>query len=182
MCAVFFCIAKNQEKQEKLRKTILEILPNESDCLNEENMKNLPYLRACIKEALRLYPVISGMSRQAGSDMILSGYQIPKGTNVICWPQLFYRDEKYFQNPNDFIPERWIRNDTWNKQFQSYFMPFGFGLRACIGKRIANMEMECLLTNLIRNYKIECEMENYNFKSTFINVPIGEMKFKITKI
>lgn len=71
------------------------------------------------------------MARETGSELVLSGHRVPKGTNVVCWPQLFYRDDKYFERPNEFLPERWLRDGgddlTWDKQSQSYFMPFGHG-------------------------------------------------------
>lgn len=55
-----YSLAKNPDKQEKLRKEILKILPNKDSILTEENMKSMPYLRACIKEASRLNPVTIG--------------------------------------------------------------------------------------------------------------------------
>lgn len=58
--AVLFCIAKNQQKQENLRKYLCELLPNKNDHFTIEKMQNMPYLRACIKESLRMYPPVSG--------------------------------------------------------------------------------------------------------------------------
>lgn len=76
------------------------------------------------------------MARETGSELVLSGHRVPKGTNVVCWPQLFYRDDKYFERPNEFLPERWLRDGgddlTWDKQSQSYFMPFGHGGKSLI--------------------------------------------------
>lgn len=54
--AILLCLAKNPEKQLKLREEILQVMPTKDTLLNESNTKHLPYLRAVIKEALRYYP------------------------------------------------------------------------------------------------------------------------------
>ena len=77
-----YCLAKHPEKQEKLREELMKILPNKDSCLTSENMKNMPYLRACIKEGTRIYPAVSGNLRKTGNDVVLQGYQIPKGVIV----------------------------------------------------------------------------------------------------
>lgn len=51
------------------------------------------------------------------------------------------------------------------------YLSFGFGPRSCVGKRIAKMEMEVLLSRLIRDYKVECNYPDIKFKSVLINVP-----------
>lgn len=75
---MLFCLAKNPEKQEKLRQEILSILPEKSSELTVENMKSLPYLRAALKESLRMFPVTVGTMRATTKDMIFQGYQVPK--------------------------------------------------------------------------------------------------------
>lgn len=74
-------IAKNPEKQEKLREEIRQILPTVDSKLTAGCLNNIPYLRACIKEAMRLSPVVAAGARGTGQDLVLQGYQIPKGVN-----------------------------------------------------------------------------------------------------
>ena len=76
---VMYCLAKNPEKQEKLREELMKILPDKNSRLTPENMKNMPYLRACIKEGTRIYPAVIGNLRKTGNDVVLQGYQVPKG-------------------------------------------------------------------------------------------------------
>lgn len=68
----------NPEKQAKLTEEIFKILPNIDSPLTEESLNNIPYLRACLKESMRVNPLIPGHLRAAGQDIILNGYQIPK--------------------------------------------------------------------------------------------------------
>lgn len=76
--SVLYSLAKNPDKQEILRKEIMNILPEKSAHLTTQSLNNIPYLRAVIKEALRLNPPISGNARDAGQDLVIQGYQIPK--------------------------------------------------------------------------------------------------------
>lgn len=76
---ILYCLALNPDKQEKLRQELRTILPKKDSPLTPENMQDLPYLRACIKEGLRVCPPLAGTARAVGKDIVLQGYQIPKG-------------------------------------------------------------------------------------------------------
>uniref|UniRef100_A0A1B0D8J6 Cytochrome P450 n=1 Tax=Phlebotomus papatasi TaxID=29031 RepID=A0A1B0D8J6_PHLPP len=70
----------NPEKQNILRSELLKILPEKDTPLTIENTTNMPYLRACIKEALRVMPITIGNLRSSGRNIVLKGYQIPKAS------------------------------------------------------------------------------------------------------
>jgi cytochrome P450 family 12 len=75
-------MATNPDKQEKLRAELSTLLPEGSSKITPESLISMPYLRACIKEAARLYPVTPGTMRILTKDIILNGYHIPKGVSV----------------------------------------------------------------------------------------------------
>ncbi|XP_073836139.1 probable cytochrome P450 12c1, mitochondrial [Musca autumnalis] len=185
LSAIFICLAKAPEKQEKLRQEILTNIGNAND-FTIENMANLPYLRACIKEALRIYPVVFGNIRISAKDLSLSGYQIPKGTNVFMASNMLLHEEKYFSNPLEFIPERWLRSVEPGMETVSarninpfIFLPFGFGPRSCLGKRIVDMELEITVANIVRNFTMEYHYPTDNaFRTYFMNTCILPLKFK----
>lgn len=132
-------------------------------------MQHLPYLRACIKEGMRYYPIILGTLRSLPNNVVLSGYRIPAGIDIMVNSNLLLRNEEFVREPNKFIPERWLRNDTEGKKYHIdnpfVFLPFGFGPRSCVGKRIVDLELEITLARLMRNFVIEF---NYSTENAFI--------------
>uniref|UniRef100_T1PCC0 Cytochrome P450 n=1 Tax=Musca domestica TaxID=7370 RepID=T1PCC0_MUSDO len=185
MSAVLLCIATNPEKQERLRKEILTAI-GRNDAFSMENMKNLPYLRACIKESMRLYPLIFGNMRTTAMDLCLSGYQVPKGTHVFLTSNMLLKEERYFPQANEFMPERWLRTkDMDNLKITNpfVFLPFGFGPRSCVGKRIVELQLEITLANIVRNFKVEYNYPTENaFKNYFMNTCVIPLKFKFTDL
>lgn len=185
---ILYCLAKNQDKQQLLREELRRILPNKDDPLTPDKMRNMPYLRAVIKEGIRLYPPTSGNLRKISDDLVLSGYQVPKGTEVIMALMLLHRSEEQFAKPEEFIPERFLKNNVdpqcpHAKDANPFsYLPFGFGARMCVGRRLAELEIEVLVTRFIRDYKLEWNHSDLKIKSVLINIPEGDLKFKITKV
>ncbi|XP_070500423.1 cytochrome P450 CYP12A2-like [Chironomus tepperi] len=182
-----YCLAKNPEKQEILRQELINILPEKNSKLTTENNKNMPYLRAVIKEAMRLYPVVSGNVRQTTKEIVVSEYRIPANTHVALQFYIDLLNEKYYPDPMKFLPERWLRDQSDGDVKAGVanpfsFLPFGFGVRSCIGKRIAELELETLVVNVIRNFKVEWHYPEMKIKSTFVNIPDSEMRFKVIDV
>ncbi|XP_068155534.1 probable cytochrome P450 12a4, mitochondrial isoform X2 [Drosophila tropicalis] len=188
--AALLSLALNPEKQEKLREEVREVLPNKDSEFTEASMKNVPYLRACIKESQRIYPLIVGNSRVTEKDCVLSGYRVPANTFISMIPLGSLKSDEYFPRSSEFLPERWLRNTETKSQANSLkltnpfvFLPFGFGPRMCVGKRIVDMELELGLARLVRNFKIEFNHPAENaFRSALINVPNIPLKFKFTDL
>lgn len=81
MSNILYHLAKNPAKQEKLRKEIQNLPLDKNGNLMPTSLLKIPYLRACTKEAMRLSPIIGGTARAAGRDLVIKGYQIPKGVS-----------------------------------------------------------------------------------------------------
>lgn len=183
--AILLCLAKNPDKQAKLREEILKVMPNKNSVLNENDTKNLPYLRAVMKEAMRYYPNGTGSLRNPVQDVVLSGYKIPKGTNVVMNFNCLLRDDAFFPQAERFLPERWLRDDQNKKEKMDPFsyLPFGIGPRICVGKRLAEMEMEMIILKLLRNFEVEFHYDaSKPFKANFVNVPGIPMRFTFKDI
>lgn len=183
-----YCLAKNPEKQQKLRDEITSILKDKDAPLSGEIMNNMPYLRAVIKEGLRLFPPNMVNIRRTFENLVIKGYQVPKGIDIMMNTLHMFKDECYFGNPNEFIPERWLRKQDENVCPQSLklshpfaYLPFGYGARFCVGKRIAEMELEVMLTRLVSNYKLEWHHADLEMKAALVVIPDGDLKFRLIK-
>uniref|UniRef100_A0A182INU6 Uncharacterized protein n=1 Tax=Anopheles atroparvus TaxID=41427 RepID=A0A182INU6_ANOAO len=187
---VLYCLARNPERQEKLRAELRRILPTKDSHLTPDNMKNMPYLRACIKEGLRLFPPTSGNGRCTGKNLVLQGYRIPKGTLVGMGQLVLQRQEGQFTRPSDFVPERWLAGaeatssgcPSAKEAHPFVYMPFGFGARTCIGRRLAMMEMEILISRIIRQYDIRWNHGELKYKATLVNIPANDLKFEMMDV
>ncbi|KAH8318079.1 hypothetical protein KR074_007532, partial [Drosophila pseudoananassae] len=126
-------------------------------------------------------------------DTVVGGYRVPAGTNVSMCPLNSYSSDKYFPKATVFMPERWLRpakdepgqcpaSDLRTKN-PFVFLPFGFGARMCVGKRIVDMELELGIARLIRNFNVEFNYSTKNaFRSALVNLPNIPLKFKFTDL
>ncbi|XP_055709201.1 probable cytochrome P450 12b2, mitochondrial [Phlebotomus papatasi] len=178
---VLYNLSMNPEKQNILRSELLKILPEKDTPLTIENTTNMPYLRACIKEALRIMPITLGNVRSTGRNIVLKGYQIPKETDVFMNATAVHKDEHYFPDHDSFIPERWLRGEGKHENYNPFtYLPFGFGSRICVGRRFAEMEIESLVSRLVRNYHLEWHHAPPKIRTTSINIPQGDLKLRLT--
>ena len=152
-------------------------------------MNTIPYMRAVLKETMRLAPVVNGNLRATGKDIVLQGYQIPKGTEVVMCSLGLQTEEANFPQSDEFIPERWLKDPVAAAGCPSaktahpfIYLPFGFGSRACIGRRFAEMEVEILLARLLRDQKVEWNYGKIKYANTLIISPTGDLKFKFTEL
>lgn len=76
-------LAENPAEQEKLRAEVLRILPDREQSLQVRDLDHMPYMRACIKESMRIKPIVMGNMRAVGQNLILDGYRIPKDVSMI---------------------------------------------------------------------------------------------------
>ncbi|SPP73511.1 probable cytochrome P450 12b2, mitochondrial [Drosophila guanche] len=189
---ILYHLARNPEKQNQLRRELLRILPDSKASLTDESTKNMPYLRACIKEGLRITSITPGNFRITPKDLVLSGYQVPRGTGVLMGVLELSNSDEYFAQSADFMPERWLKSDMAadvkacpeaRTRNPFVYLPFGFGPRTCIGKRIAELEMETLLVRLLRRYHISWLPDTaLQYESTIILSPCGDIRFKLEPV
>ncbi|KAL6112905.1 cyp27c1 [Pungitius sinensis] len=119
-----------------------------------DDVTRLPLIRGLVKETLRLFPVLPGNGRITQDDLVVGGYFIPKGTQLALCHYSTSFEEENFANALDFRPDRWIRKDSTDRVDNFGSIPFGYGIRSCIGKRVAELEMHLALTRLIQKFHI----------------------------
>jgi cytochrome P450 len=118
-----------------------------------EDVQHLPYCNAVIKESLRCYPAAWVFQRMALEDVELSGYAIPKGTFIWISPWVLHHDARWYEEPNTFMPERWLK-EKQEQPLREAYIPFGGGPRICIGNGFAMMEGVLLLATMVQQYRV----------------------------
>ncbi len=144
----FYWIHKFPEVREKL----LAELENIADTSDIKALNQLSYLDAVCKETLRIYPVaIVTFPRITKSSIKVGHYEYPPDMILAPCIYLLHHREDIYPNPNQFQPERFLE-----KQFSPYeFMPFGGGIRRCVGDVFAMMEMKIVLATILKQYSLK---------------------------
>jgi cytochrome P450 len=108
------------------------------------------YLTATIQETLRLRPVISIVLRKLTEPVEIGGYELPAGISVAPSVYLVHRNPEIYPEPDRFLPERFLEKPpgtyTW--------IPFGGGVRRCLGASFAQFEMAVVLKELVKRHQI----------------------------
>lgn len=138
----------------------------------------LRYLEQVLNETLRMYPPIHLGSRIAAHDLEFQGYQIPAGRRVLYSIYLAHRDPRYWQNPAEFIPERFAPEQTR----QPYtFLPFGGGPRNCIGMAFAQVEAKVVLARILQKYELKITNQPVRLRMGATLEPHPSVQVKIQK-
>ena len=122
--------------------------------INTETLKELAYVRAIIKETLRLYSVASGStSLETQRDIVIEGKLIPRGTKVF-WSMLAAgRDPEVYPQSEEFLPERWLDKNTESSSLP--VINFGSGYHRCLGEHLSMLEATVMLGLLLRYFEWE---------------------------
>jgi cytochrome P450 len=116
-------------------------------------MEALAYTQNVVNETLRLYPPGWLLSRRTIDSDVLSGYEIPPGTDVLLSPYLLHRHPQYWKEPAAFRPERFdAAHESERPRFA--YIPFAAGPRHCIGESLALYEMLMHLYKVARHYRL----------------------------
>uniref|UniRef100_A0A8C5QK65 Cytochrome P450 family 27 subfamily C member 1 n=1 Tax=Leptobrachium leishanense TaxID=445787 RepID=A0A8C5QK65_9ANUR len=142
-----YLLARNPKVQQSVYTEILQNLGKDVVPVAED-VPTMPLVRAVLKETLRLFPVLPGNGRVTQDDLVVGGYLIPKGTQLaLCHYSTSYEDG-YFPTADEFRPERWLRQGKLDRVENFGSIPFGYGIRSCIGRRVAELEIHLALIQM----------------------------------
>jgi cytochrome P450 len=133
--AVAWAIERLVRHPDKLARLVAEIDAGESD----------EYMQAVISETLRVRPVVPMVVRVLQEPLSVGGHELPKGTRVVPSIYLTNRNPRVYEAPNEFMPERFLESSP--ETFS--WIPFGGGIRRCIGASFATLEMKLILQTVL---------------------------------
>ncbi|EFN78521.1 Cytochrome P450 302a1, mitochondrial [Harpegnathos saltator] len=174
-------LARNSDLQDKLRHEATALLADPDSPITLEVLSNAAYTKAVIKETFRMNPISVGIGRILQTDVVLNGYHVPRGTVVVTQNQVTCRLPEYFNEPNSFVPERWLRSKdrTTRESINPYLvLPFGHGPRSCIARRFAEQNIQVVLLRMCRNLRFTWCGGNLGTKSLLINKPDAPIKLE----
>jgi cytochrome P450 len=147
----FYLLARHPEAEARLHAEVDAALAGRAP--SPADLPGLPYTDGIVKEALRLYPPAYVLGRENVVEVELGGQAVPAGTTLLVSPWVMHRDPRFFENPDEFRPERWA--DGLEDRLPRFaYLPFGGGPRFCIGQQFALMEARLLLAGIARKFRL----------------------------
>lgn len=162
-------LGSNPEAQQKVFDEITKIESLTDNVI--EQLQKMTYINAVLNESMRLYPPAWITDRQNVEDDIIGDFNIKKGTLIGISFYELHRNPKYWQDPDKFIPERFLGEQK--KQSMQYFYPFGAGPRMCIGAGFAIYEMCLAISQILKRYEIVSNTSTLEFNPLVTLKPVN---------
>jgi cytochrome P450 len=147
----WYLLALNPDVAERARTETLAVLGDRDPALDD--LPRLPLARMVVEEAMRLYPPVWGIGRQAIAADEIGGYDVPAGAIVNLSPWVTHRHPAFWDEPDRFDPERFRPGVERTRPRFAYF-PFSGGPRLCIGEQFALMEAQLIVAMMLRRYRL----------------------------
>ncbi|KAG8713699.1 hypothetical protein FRC11_011368 [Ceratobasidium sp. 423] len=187
-CAITYYLAANPDKQRKLQAELDEHLSPSTmptPATSYEKVKSLPYLNACINEGLRLHATSSmGLPRviPPGTVLEVCGEKFGPGSILSVPSFTIHRDQAIWgENVEAFRPERWleagveVQAGVGTGPMAKAFNPFSYGPRACVGRNLASMELQIIISSVFARYEFELLKPGESLKTRegFLRKPLS---------
>ncbi|KAL7135329.1 hypothetical protein ABFS83_11G086700 [Erythranthe nasuta] len=147
-------LLKNPNKMEKLQHEVRRVA-GYNDEITEDDLEKLHYLKAVIKESIRLHSPAPLLVRESTQDTKVTGYDVPAGTMVVVNTWSIGRDPLLWDNPEDFNPERFLDNNVDFRGVHFEFLPFGTGRRGCPGIDYVTVLSELAIARLLHKFNYD---------------------------
>ncbi|KAK8527119.1 hypothetical protein V6N12_054344 [Hibiscus sabdariffa] len=145
-------LLKNPKLMKKAQNEVRGVFGENATSLSEDKIQELKLLRLIVKETLRLHPATLLIPRQCGENCVINGYDIAAGTKVLINTWAIQRDPRYWNDADEFRPERFCENSMDFRGTNFEYIPFGSGRRICPGILFALPSIELALVNLLYHF------------------------------
>ncbi|KAM2106091.1 hypothetical protein ACFX1R_016519 [Malus domestica] len=137
----------------KLQNEVRGIVGNRKEIITEDDLVEMHYLKAVIKETLRLYPILPILIPRLLTQYVkINGYDIKANTQVIVNLWGIARDPNYYSKPDEFEPERFVNSGINYKGNDFHYLPYGSGRRSCPAIQFTTVIIELALANVVQKY------------------------------
>ncbi len=177
-CFIAYYLGHYPEVIKRLRQEFDEIFGNDlTRPVTLKDLEELQYCDAVIKEVNRHYPVAFMIGRVSTERDNVGGYEWPEGSVFQMFFGSIMKNKNYWTDPEKFDPDRFYKVEESDKyllekeKIKNTYSMFGGGIRMCPGRKLAIIELKCLMSLIYRNYDIDLVDINapLNCESGFIN-------------
>lgn len=176
----WFLLAQHPEVYQRLRHEVQGALRGRSPTYAD--LPYLPYTLQVFKEAMRIYPPVWAISRQASRPVTIGHYSLPPGSVVTISPYVLHRRPDYFPSPERFQPERFAPEAEKRIPRHAY-LPFADGPRVCIGSHFAIMEGHLVLATLAQRVILDLQQGQRVIPEPLITLrPRGGLKMRVRRL
>ncbi|KAJ0170833.1 hypothetical protein K1T71_013605 [Dendrolimus kikuchii] len=177
---ILIILGSYPEVQEKVYKELQEIfLGGDRDVLKQD-LSQMKYLEAVIKESMRLYPVVPMIVRHIDKTLNIKDYILPAGDDFMIPIYALNRHSVWGPDAEVFRPERWLNSNTLPEKAYS-FASFSIGRRNCIGMNYAMMSMKTALVHVLRQFKINADIKKIKYEFLVTLVPVSGYHITVEK-
>jgi cytochrome P450 len=141
-----YLLSQRPEAWARLKAEVGEVLDGRLPTVDD--VPRLPYAKAVVDEALRMYPPAYLQGREALRDVSIGGHPIKRGTTLLMSQWLIHHDPRFYADSGSFAPERWLDGALAASLPRFAYFPFGGGQRQCIGNAFAQLEAQLVLASL----------------------------------
>ncbi|KAK8992117.1 hypothetical protein V6N11_045009 [Hibiscus sabdariffa] len=141
-------LLKHPNIMRRVQQEVRNLVGNKSK-VDPEDIRKMEYLKCVVKETLRLHPPGVFLPRKTTTSVKLGGFDIPSNTSVLINEWAIHRDPKWWEKPEEFIPERFEKSSIDFQGQDFHYIPFGIGRRGCPGMSFGVASVEHVMANLL---------------------------------
>lgn len=144
-------LSQNPSVADKLYAEVSTVLAGRLPTLDD--LPQLTYVENVVKESMRLYPPAWALGREVLQDCQIGQHSLKRGDTLYVSQWVVHRDSRFFEKPEQFLPERW-ENKLEQRLPRCAYFPFGAGPRVCIGKAFSMMEAPLILATIAQKFRL----------------------------
>ncbi|MFC4359708.1 cytochrome P450 [Halobium salinum] len=173
----WYLLSQHPEAEEKVHAELDEVLGGEVP--TAADTRKLDYLERVLLETMRLYPPVYVMFRETKTDVRLGGYRVPEGAAIMLPQWVVHRSERWYDDPLEFDPDRWLPERRSERPQFAYF-PFGGGPRHCIGRQFSLLEAKLIMGTVGQRYSLEyARDEPFELRGSLTMHPADPMEMRL---
>ncbi|XP_069701231.1 cytochrome P450 4C1-like [Periplaneta americana] len=146
-------LSRHPHIQDRVVQELQQVFGDSDRPATYEDLQQMQYLEMVLKESMRMYPPIPLVGRRLTQDYKLGDHVIPAGANLIFFMKGIQNDARYFPEPDKFDPDRFLPENTKDRDPLSYF-PFSYGPRICVAQKQGMVMLKTGMSGLLRRYKL----------------------------